>query len=562
MTADHVSRAIARSPPPPGARAPPRGPSAGRRSSSAGSCARCRCTTAPGARRRGRGRPAGPIDSRSGRPCRRRARRTDELDQRVARRDRRLAVAAATPQQQPGDDRDVVPLPDRRAAGRAGRSRRDDRLVSGHPVDDDVQERSDGETQDGTQPDEQSEHGREEIRSRTPESSRPDASASRRSSVGSRWTVLALASVFAEVSTVPQGPVARRSVVLDGSSLAVGRNGRTRPQNERTPAFRSGHVPRPAVARMGMCSGLVRCHWAFFVLLVLVLGGPSNRRLGGIHVFDVGHRSRSSLLRLSESPVVSGTTDRPLPASRRSIRSYPRPSRRCARRIRACRSRPPAALGPHCSNGPDAMFHWALSTKAFHVTYDIGYVGWLFLMAGAVAFLRAVGRGRCVWEPATLLVLACLPPVWSALENVFHPEDLIAMGLALGGVACAMRRWWAWAGVLLALAVLSQQFALLVAAPLFVVAPPDRRLRYLLAGLGTSLAVVLPLITFTSNRVVRAITLGSGDSIGAGGTAVRLLRLHGPLLVGVSRVLPIILSMALAWWLMRRLGEAVLTPLP
>ena len=220
------------------------------------------------------------------------------------------------------------------------------------------------------------------------------------------------------------------------------------------------------------------------------------------------------------------------------------------------------ALGPRCATGPQAMYRWALDARAFTATYNIGYVGWLFLMTGTVAFLRSVGRGRRGWEPFTLFVLACLPPVWSAVGDVFHPEDLVAMGLALAGVASAFKSRWMLAGILLALAVLSQQFALLVAAPLLVVAPTNRRLRFSVAGVCTAAVVVVPLAILSSSKVLRAVTLGSGDSSGVGGTAVRLLRLHGVLLAGVSRVLPIVLSVLLAWWVLRRLGAAVRSPLP
>ena len=201
----------------------------------------------------------------------------------------------------------------------------------------------------------------------------------------------------------------------------------------------------------------------------------------------MGHRSRSSRVCLSGEcrcttytapgyPLVSGA----IAALTRVGSSVPFPST--------------AALGPHCATALPAMSEWSIKSGALPATVDIGYVGWLFLMAGAVAFLRAVGRGRCRWEPLTLIVLACLPPVWGAIETVFHPQDLVAMGLALGGLACVLRRWWAWAGVLLALAVLSQQFALLVAAPIFVLAPRDRRLRFSVAALGTAAVIALPLI--------------------------------------------------------------------
>ena len=83
----------------------------------------------------------------------------------------------------------------------------------------------------------------------------------------------------------------------------------------------------------------------------------------------------------------------------------------------------------------------------------------------------ACKRGRRRWEPFTVIVLACLPPVWSCVGNVFHPQDLIAMGLILGSIACVRRDAWIWSGVLVALAVLSQQYALLVAVPVLVVAP-------------------------------------------------------------------------------------------
>ncbi|MGO9855012.1 MAG: hypothetical protein ACLPYY_08230 [Acidimicrobiales bacterium] len=209
------------------------------------------------------------------------------------------------------------------------------------------------------------------------------------------------------------------------------------------------------------------------------------------------------------------------------------------------------------------MFEWSLRTRAQSTTIDIGYAGWIVLMAGAIMFLRAVGRGRCGWEPLTVVLLACLPPVWTAIQTIFHPEDLVAMGFVLGAVACVLRRWWAWAGVLIALAVLSQQFALLVAAPLFVIAPSDRRLRYSAAGILTASFVVVPLLTLGSGRALRAITLGSGDSSGSGGTLVRELHIQGWLETGVSRVLPILLSMALAGWLIRRLGsKTVSSPLP
>jgi hypothetical protein len=183
-------------------------------------------------------------------------------------------------------------------------------------------------------------------------------------------------------------------------------------------------------------------------------------------------------------------------------------------------------------------------------------------VAGVVALLRVCGRGRCGWEPATLLLLACLPPVLTPLVDDYHPQDLVAMGLVLGALACVRRSRWFWAGLLIGLAVTSQQFALLVLLPLLVVAPGNRRPWFALAAVVAAAVVDLPIIAVTSGHGAGAVLIGSGNSTSFGGTVLWELRLKGAALVGLSRVAPIVLSMVLAWWARRRWGEAVCEPLP
>jgi hypothetical protein len=221
-----------------------------------------------------------------------------------------------------------------------------------------------------------------------------------------------------------------------------------------------------------------------------------------------------------------------------------------------------AAMGPHCSNAITSIFEWSVRSGAPLRTYAIGYLSWLVLLAGVVALLRAVGRGRRGWEPMAVLVLACVPVVWMPLNGYFHPQDLVAMGLVLGCLACTTRGWWVWSGVLVALAITSQQFALLVLAPLVVVVPRHRRTRFIAAAAGTVAVVVVPFIVASSGRAFRAVALGSGNTRSFGGTVLWELHLHGALLVGLSRVLPIIGAGALAWSVSRRLGPAVLEPVP
>jgi hypothetical protein len=215
-----------------------------------------------------------------------------------------------------------------------------------------------------------------------------------------------------------------------------------------------------------------------------------------------------------------------------------------------------AALGPDCST---AMRHAHLYGTVQMLR--IGFLGWIALLAGVVGLLRACGRGRCVWEPATLFIIACLPSVILTLTEAFHPQDMLAMGLALGGLACAKRGSWIWAGMLLGLAIASQQFALLVFAPLAVVVPQDRRIRFTGAAIVAAGFIIVPLAVISSGEALKWALFGSGAGAPVGTTLLGVFPIHGPIFIE-SRILPIALSILLAWWALERLGSAALEPIP
>jgi hypothetical protein len=219
-----------------------------------------------------------------------------------------------------------------------------------------------------------------------------------------------------------------------------------------------------------------------------------------------------------------------------------------------------AAMGPHCATAITAMRPWAFPSGAYLPTRWIGFSGWLVLMAGVVAWLRACGRGRRGWEPATLIVLACLPPLWITVSFYFHPQDLVALGFALAAMACAVRGRWAGAGVLIALAVLSQQYALLVAAPLLVLVPNGRRRRFIGAAVAGAALVVAPFLAAGSTGALRATALGSGDNPSVGGTMMWFVTHQGPSMVLLSRILPIAVALVAAAYVSHRLGPTALTP--
>lgn len=223
-------------------------------------------------------------------------------------------------------------------------------------------------------------------------------------------------------------------------------------------------------------------------------------------------------------------------------------------------------LGYRCINAFNAMFHWSVSSSAILPTVHLAYLVWPILVISVIALLRATGRTQKRWEPFTLSLLALTPPVAMCITYYFHPMDILAVALTLAGAASALSKRWFWAGVLLALAFASQQFALLVGVPLLVIIPASGRPRYVAGAILTAIIVDAPLIIATSGRAVKTVLLGSSrvgsDIRSRGGTVLWEVNMHGIPLFLVSRVLPILAAFGLAWWASRKLGTRMLSPVP
>lgn len=219
-----------------------------------------------------------------------------------------------------------------------------------------------------------------------------------------------------------------------------------------------------------------------------------------------------------------------------------------------------AALGRSCLHWLVPLNRWSNHAHALTPTLRFGYVGWFVLAAGIVAVMRSCGRGRNGWEPAVLIAVACTPPVFMCLQIFFHPQDLLAMGLILLGVSCAQRNAWNFAGLLISLAFLSQQFALLAAALLFVLVPAKRRLGFSLSAVATFAVVVIPLTALSSGRALWVALTGSGG----GGSLAHSIEADWHLTSSsandVLRALPVVAVVALALWARRRLSNAVMEP--
>lgn len=220
----------------------------------------------------------------------------------------------------------------------------------------------------------------------------------------------------------------------------------------------------------------------------------------------------------------------------------------------------PAMLGPHCSTAFRAISRWVSLSNVWRSTLKIGYLSWFGLLGGVVALLRAAGRGRSGWEPVTLVLVACASPAFMAIQTYFHPQDILATGLGLAGVACVLKSRWLWAGVLLGLALATQQFALLIIVPLMIVTPRGARMKLVASAVGAAAVIDLPFVIATSGRAAKEVLVGTGLFATIGDTLIADLKIRGSLLTIMSRGLPIGIAILLAWWLARRIGSRALEP--
>jgi hypothetical protein len=221
-------------------------------------------------------------------------------------------------------------------------------------------------------------------------------------------------------------------------------------------------------------------------------------------------------------------------------------------------------LGVHCQHTVSALFNWSVNSSAILTTIRISYITWPFLLLGAISVLRSSGRRGTWWEPFTALMLAFATPMWMCLVEYFHPQDVLAMSLILAAAATVLKRRWVWCGVVIGIAVATQQFALLPAVVLLVIAPKSDRWRYVLGAVISTLLIDLPLVVATSGRALRVILTGSSRAgahvSSTGGTVLWELHMRGVILFGVARLLPIAAAAALGWWAVKRLGPVAREP--
>jgi hypothetical protein len=160
-----------------------------------------------------------------------------------------------------------------------------------------------------------------------------------------------------------------------------------------------------------------------------------------------------------------------------------------------------------------------------------------------------------------LAFLAFLPAASSAIVQLFHPQDIVSLGLALGGMAAVIRRRFVLAGVLFGVALVTKQFAILLLLPALVVAR-DTPARVRLAA-TSAVVVVAAMLPFLIAAPASTLDNVSGFSAGgavSGPTMLTLLGVTGHVASAVARDAPVVFALVLCAWAAARRGPWISRP--
>ena len=160
-----------------------------------------------------------------------------------------------------------------------------------------------------------------------------------------------------------------------------------------------------------------------------------------------------------------------------------------------------------------------------------------------------------------LFFLAFLPAASSAIVQLYHPQDIVSLGLALAGMAQALRKRWILAGALLGLAVLNKQYALLLVLPTIVVAPSKvPRLQVALAALVVLAAGIVPFLLAAPQATLENFSGFSAGGAVSGATLLSISGVKGDVASAVARDAPVLFAAAVCAVALIRRGDWLARP--
>jgi hypothetical protein len=191
----------------------------------------------------------------------------------------------------------------------------------------------------------------------------------------------------------------------------------------------------------------------------------------------------------------------------------------------------------------------------------LGLLAWLVLAVGSLELLSAGASSTPGRQVGLLAFLAFLPAASSAVVQLYHPQDIVSLGLGLVGLAQTLRRRWVLAGALFGAAFLTKQFAVLLLVPALAAAPGMvERLRMAIAATVVFAAGLLPFLASDPRATLDNLSGFSAGGAVAGSTVLSLAGVSGGGASAVARDAPVIFAVVVCLWARRRLGPMLGRP--
>jgi hypothetical protein len=191
----------------------------------------------------------------------------------------------------------------------------------------------------------------------------------------------------------------------------------------------------------------------------------------------------------------------------------------------------------------------------------LGLLAWVVLALGALALLRAAGADSVGTRVGVLGFLVILPSASSAIVQLYHPQDILSLGLGLTALAQGFRGRWVLAGALFGAAFLTKQFAVLLLIPALAAGPDGRsRLRCVLAAVAVFGAGILPFLISAPRATLENLSGFSAGGAVAGSTALTLLGVTGTVASAVARDAPVAFAAVVCLWAVRRFSATLQRP--
>jgi hypothetical protein len=191
----------------------------------------------------------------------------------------------------------------------------------------------------------------------------------------------------------------------------------------------------------------------------------------------------------------------------------------------------------------------------------LGVLSWLILAIGGLALLRAADADTPARMAALLALVAFLPAAASAIVQLYHPQDMVSLGLALLAMAQLLRHRYVAAGLLFGAAVVTKQYAVLFVLPALVVAPDNwRRAKVAGAAVVVFVVVMTPFFVAAPQATLENLSGFSAGGAVSGATVLALAGWSTTVVSAIARDTPVLFAGGICVWAFLRRGPWLRRP--